>query len=194
MPRTVNGTGQGRRDLPGSARAGSREVDGGRAACGFFCQLGRKPKGRGESYPSRLRRAVARAAPGARPSRISACCSGNLTLEPCDPRQIAASQHPSTMKAAVLLATAAHAAKQAVEEPAESPVAYVPVSHYIRLRAAVARWGGSRGALPSSPRGRPGPAAAIVGAAPHQNCAARVWRRDRDPNNAGSSSTPSRRW
>ena len=39
--------------------------------------------------------------------------------------------------------------------------------------------GGSRGALPSSPRGRPGPAASIGGAAPHQNCAARVWRRDR---------------
>jgi hypothetical protein len=32
------------------------------------------------------------------------------------------------MKAAVLLATAAHAAKQAVEEPAESPVACVPAS------------------------------------------------------------------
>ena len=40
--------------------------------------------------------------------------------------------------------------------------------------------GGSRGALPSSPRGRPAPAASIGGAAPHQNCAARVWRRDRD--------------
>ena len=37
-------------------------------------------------------------------------------------------QNDSTMKAAVLLATAAHAAKQAVEEPAESPVACVPAS------------------------------------------------------------------
>ena len=37
-------------------------------------------------------------------------------------------QSYSTMKAAVLLATAAHAAKQAVEEPAESPVACVPAS------------------------------------------------------------------
>ena len=44
------------------------------------------------------------------------CCSA------CDLQQI------STMKAAVLLATAAHAAKQAVEEPAESPVACVPAS------------------------------------------------------------------
>merc|ERR1719359_634592 len=34
-------------------------------------------------------------------------------------------QSHSTMKAAVLLATAAHAAKQAVEEPAESPVAFL---------------------------------------------------------------------
>merc|ERR1719456_1629385 len=37
------------------------------------------------------------------------------------------------MKAAVLLATAAHAAKQAVEEPAESPVAFLidPVKEMI---------------------------------------------------------------
>ena len=46
----------------------------------------------------------------------SACCSALLL------------QNDSTMKAAVLLATAAHAAKQAVEEPAESPVACVPAS------------------------------------------------------------------
>ena len=61
------------------------------------------------------------------------------------------------MKAAVLLATAAHAAKQAVEEPAESPVAYVPVSHYIRLRAAVARAGGQPRSASIEPPRPPGP-------------------------------------
>ena len=83
------------------------------------------------------------------------------------------------MKAAVLLATAAHAAKQAVEEPAESPVAYVPVSHYIRLRAAVARAGGQPRSASIEPPRPPGPRRVDRRRGGPQNCAARVWRRDR---------------
>ena len=50
------------------------------------------------------------------------------------------------MKAAVLLATAAHAAKQAVEEPAESPVACVPASK-INIRLPARLGGRARRAL-----------------------------------------------
>ena len=86
-----------------------------------MCSLGArgKPNGPGGEIPPRApgKRSTTRGAPPIRALVKSLhCCSA------CDLQQI------STMKAAVLLATAAHAAKQAVEEPAESPVACVPAS------------------------------------------------------------------